>query len=335
MSKKIRLLINLPPTFFNHPEFRAHFSRLESLAGEVRKTSHNTTEELMVDLPWAEAVLMWAWPKFEEKELVACPDLKFVGQINTTKSHVQSCLARGIAISEVRSAWSPAVAELALNLMLSGLRQTSAYHIAMKNGTEHWKIQFPADINPLERQLAGRSVGIVGFGAIGQRLARLLEPFHVTLRIYDPYLPKELLDAFDAKQTALEELIPNSEVIVLCAANTQEAHHLINADLIQDMQENAVLVNVGRSMLIDMEALKQRLIKGDLIAMLDVFDQEPLELDSPFRSLPNTYLTPHVAGGIFESVHRALNWLADDLEAFLRGEKRRYAVTEIMLKDFP
>jgi phosphoglycerate dehydrogenase-like enzyme len=74
---------------------------------------------------------------------------------------------------------------------------------------------------------------------------------------------------------------------------------------------------------------------SDLIAMLIVFDQEPLELDSPFRSLPNTYLTPHVAGGIFQSVHRALNWLADDLEAFLRGEKRKYAVTEKMLEEFP
>jgi D-3-phosphoglycerate dehydrogenase len=96
---------------------------------------------------------------------------------------------------------------------------------------------------------------IVGFGAIGQLLARLLQPFHVTLRVYDPYLPKEVLDAFDAKQTALEVLILNSEVIVLCAANTQEAHHLSDADLIQDMQKNAVLVNVGRSMLTDMKAI--------------------------------------------------------------------------------
>lgn len=86
----------------------------------------------MADLPWAEALLMWARLAFGEKELAQCPDLKFVGQINTTKQHVRSCLARGIAVSEVRNAWSPAVAELALLLMLSGLRQTSAYHIAMK-----------------------------------------------------------------------------------------------------------------------------------------------------------------------------------------------------------
>jgi phosphoglycerate dehydrogenase-like enzyme len=335
MLRKIRLLINLPPTFFTHPAFQSHFARLENLAGEIRKTSHDTTEQIMADLPWAEALLMWAWPAFGESELAQCPDLKFVGQINATKQHVRSCLAMGIAVSEVRYAWSPAVAELALLLMMSGLRQTSAYHLAMKNGTEHWKIQFPADIDPRERQLAGRSVGIVGFGGIGQHLAKLLEPFHVTLRIYDPYVPNEVAFSFGGKQVPLKELIRTSEVVVLCAANTQEARHLIDAEMIQMLQKDAVLVNVGRSMLIDMSALQQRLSKGDLIAMLDVFDQEPLDVSSPFRSLPNTYLTPHVAGGIIESVDRSLTWLANDLEAFLRGEKRIYAVTEAMLKDLP
>jgi phosphoglycerate dehydrogenase-like enzyme len=139
------------------------------------------------------------------------------------------------------------VAELALILMMTGLRQTSGYHIAMTKATEQWLRDFPADIDARERQLAGRSVGIVGFGGIGQHLARLLKPFHVMLRIYDPYLPA----------------------------------------------------------------------------------------DSPLRSLPNTYLTPHAAGGIMESLERSLTWLADDLEAHLNGQPRKYAVTEKMLVSFP
>jgi hypothetical protein len=98
-----------------------------------------------------------------------------------------------------------------------------------------------------------------------------------------------------------------------------------------DASPNCVLVNVGRSMLVDMAALQARLEKGDLIAMLDVFDQEPLDADSPLRRLPSTYLTPHRAGGILESVERALRMLTDDLEAFLNGRERQYAVTEAML----
>lgn len=331
----MRLLINLPPTFFTHPHLTPYFDRIRALANEVRTTSHNATEELMRDLPWAEAVLMWAWPAFGEAELNQCPALKFVGQINTTQQHVRACLSKGIALSEVRHAWSPAVAELALTLILSGLRQTSAYHIAMRQGTEKWILEFPADINPLERQLSGRAVGIVGFGGIGQRLAQLLTPFQVTLRAYDPYLPPAVAAKFDAQLTDLPTLLTESEVVVLCAANQEGARHLLGAREIESLRPHAVLVNVGRSMLIDMDALAARLQRGDLIAMLDVFDQEPLPADSPLRSLPNTYLTPHVAGGILESVERALTMLADDLQAFQNGQPRRYAVTEAMMNSFP
>lgn len=335
MSTQPRLLINLPPTFFTRPELEPHFKRLEKLASAVRKTSHNATDEIMRDLPWAEAVIMWAWPGFGDEELKLCPDLKFLGQINTTGQHVRACLKKDIAVSEVRHAWSPSVAELALILMMSGLRQTSAYHIAMTKGNEHWLRDFPADIDARERQLAGRAVGIVGFGGIGQHLARLLKPFNVTLRIYDPYLPAEVAAQFGAQPVTLMELIKESEVVVLCAANTEDARHLLDATAIKALRKDAVLVNVGRSMLIDMEALQERLKQGDLIAMLDVFDQEPLPADSPLRSLPNTYLTPHAAGGIMESVERSLAWLADDLEAHLNGQPRKYTVTEKMLVSFP
>jgi phosphoglycerate dehydrogenase-like enzyme len=80
-------------------------------------------------------------------------------------------------------------------------------------------------------------------------------------------------------------------------------------------------------MLLDMPALARRLAQGDLIAMLDVFDREPLETDSPLRSLPNTYLTPHRAGGLVESIERAFSMLIGDLEAHLSGAPRRYELT--------
>jgi len=334
-TQKPRLLINLPPTFFTHPQLRSHFERIEKLASEIRKTSHNTTAEIMADLPWAEAVIMWAWPGFGVDELESCPGLKFLGQINTTQKHVNACLAKGIAISEARHCWSPAVAEMALTLMLSGLRKTSAFHLQMKSGTERWINDFPKDIDPLERQLTGRPVGIIGFGGIGQRLAQLLQPFNVTLRIYDPFLPDIITGQYNAQQVSIMELIKESDVVVLCAANNEGARRLVGADEIRAFRPNAVLVNVGRSMLVDMETLQKRVEKGDLIVMLDVFDQEPLEIDHPLRKLNNAYLTPHRAGGIMESVERAYIMLTDDLEALLNDTARKYSVTEKMLPSFP
>jgi len=333
--QKPRLLINLPPTFFTHPQLTAHFKRIEELASTIRKTSHNSTAEIMNDLPWAEAVIMWAWPAFGIDELNLCPDIEFLGQINTTQKHVKACLARGIAISEARHCWSPAVAEMALALMLAGLRQTSAFHMQMRAGIESWVIDFPKDIDPRERQLTGRPVGIVGFGGIGQRLAQLLQPFHGTLRIYDPYLPEAVAKQYSAQPVSMMELIRESDVVVVCAANNEGARHLVGVKEIAALRSNAVLVNVGRSMLVDMPALQKRIEKGDLIAMLDVFDNEPLEVNHPLRKLSNAYLTPHRAGGIMESVERSLSMLADDLEAFINGKSLKYAVTEKMLPSFP
>lgn len=333
-ENRLRLLINLPPTFFTTPYLRAHFERLEGMA-DVRKTSHDTQEQIAPDLAWAEAVLMWAWPNLDDALLAQAPALRFVGQINTTQTTVRACLERGLAVSEVRHCWSPAVAEMALALILCGLRKVSDYHAAMRRAEEKWVEQFPADIDPLERELTGRPVGIVGFGGIGQRLAELLQPFRVTLRIYDPYLPEEVARRYGAQPVTLLELIRESDVVVLCAANTPGAEHLIGAREIATFRKDAVLVNVGRAMLVDMAALEERLRRGDLIAMLDVFDHEPLEADSPLRALPNAYLTPHRAGGVLGSVERALTMLTDDLEAFLDGRKRRYAVTEAMIPCFP
>ncbi len=330
----MHLLINLPPTFFTTPSLQPHFARLERLA-EVRKTSHDTQEQLAPDLARAEAVLVWAWPNLDDALLAQAPALRFVGQINTTQTTVRACLKRGIAISEVRHCWSPAVAEMALALILCGLRRVSDYHAAMRRAGEKWVEHFPADIDPLERELTGRPVGIVGFGGIGQRLAELLQPFHVTLRIYDPYLPEAVARRYGAQQVALHELIGASDVVVLCAANNPDARHLLGPQEIAALRPNAILVNVGRAMLVDMAALEERLRRGDLIAMLDVFDHEPLEADSPLRVLPNAYLTPHRAGGLLSSVERALTMLTDDLEAFLNGRERRYAVTEAMLPCFP
>jgi phosphoglycerate dehydrogenase-like enzyme len=333
MTCQPQLLINLPPTFFTHPQLASQWTRLERLA-TIRCTSHDTLEQIMSDLVWADAVIMWSWPKFGAAELERAPNLRFVGQINTSRVTAAACLERGIAHSEARHCWSPAVAELALALILSGLRKLSDYHTAMRNGTESWVERMPGDVDPLERELSGQPVGVIGFGQIGQRLAQLLAPFQTQLRIYDPFLPAAVAEQYRAQHVSLRDVISQSNVVVLCAANTTEARHLIDRDMINALRPHAVLVNVGRLMLIDMPALIKRLERGDLIAMLDVFDCEPLEPDSPLRRLPNAYLTPHRAGGLISSVERGVTMLIDDFEAFVEGRKRRYAVTAAMLNSF-
>jgi phosphoglycerate dehydrogenase-like enzyme len=328
-KKKINLLVNLPPSTFTHPDLEKHFNRLSRYA-VVRKSSHNKPDEIHADTIWANAIIMWAWPTFDEATLQQAKELKWVGQINTGRTIAERLAKYKIALSESRHCWSPAVAEMALTLILAGLRRSSAHHIAMRAGTETWDKDFPADINPNERELSGRSVGIVGFGGIGQRLAKFLRPFEVDLRIHDPFLPARIAKEYNAKQVPVLDLVKKSDVVVLCAANTQSARHIMGAREINALRKNAILVNVGRSYLVDMPALQARLAKNNIVAMLDVFEKEPLEPDSPLRALPNTFLTPHRAGGLLASVHRAFEMLIGDLENHLAGKPLHYEVTKQM-----
>ena len=305
------------------------FDRLSAFA-EIRLNSAYSSEELLPDLRWADAVLMW-WVEITEEMLDECPNLKFVGKLDVSQTVAKVLLGRNIPVSVSRRGFSPAVAEMALTLILASLRRTSNHHSAMWRGDEKWIANFPGDIDPHERHLTGRRVGIVGFGGIGQRLAQLLAPFECEIQIYDPYLPAEVAKNFNATQTSLETLASSSEILVICAAANPGTKSLIDSQLIESLPAHSIFVNVCRASLVDTQALLARLQRGDLYAAIDVFDAEPLPLDSPFRLLPNVYLTPHRAGGTIQTARRILDFVIDDLEAFLKGEPRKHALTEAMI----
>lgn len=328
--KKVKVLVNLPHGFFSAPQLQAQWQRLGEIA-ELRQTSHNTHEEIAPDLNWADAVLMWSWPHFTPELLAQAPNLKFSGNIDITQKGARAAFNKGLPVSVSRAGFSPAVAEMALTLILASLRRTSNYHTQMWRGEEGWVSKFPDDIPSEERQLTGLSVGIIGLGQVGRRLAELLAPFNVQLRVVDPFVPQIIIDQFSAQRVELDELIKASEVVVLCAASNDGTSHLIGQNEIQKFRRNAVFVNVARAALVDTGALVNRLQRKDLFAALDVFDLEPLEVDSPLRALPNAYLTPHRAGGLWSSVERNISWLIDDLESHFADQPRKYALTEAML----
>ncbi|MDQ2800578.1 MAG: hydroxyacid dehydrogenase [Armatimonadota bacterium] len=327
---KLNLLINLAPSFFVAPVLEPVWERLSQFS-EIRRGSHNTAEEFAPDLAWADAVLMWAWPTWTPALLDQAPRLRFSGHLDISQAGARVALDHGLPVSVVRRAFSPAVSEMALSLILTCLRKTSHYHMAMRDGKEAWVEDFPGDIDPDERQLSGRPVGIVGFGGVGQGLASLLAPFGCPLRVYDPFLPENIAAKFGAQRVELAELLRQSEIVVLCAASNEGTRKLLGAAEIALLRPKSVLVNVARAALVDTDALIARLRQNDLYAALDVFDVEPLSLDSPLRKLPNAFLTPHRAGGLLSSVERLLTSLADDLEAYFEDRPRAYALTEAML----
>lgn len=329
-TKKTRVLVNLPQGFHSDPLLKPIWTRLRKRC-TLRMRSHNTPEEILKDLQWADCLLWWSWPKLDDALLDRCPNIRFSAQLDIARDAAEVALRRGLPVSLAKGAWSPAVAEMALTLTLGVLRKTSNYHAAFRTGTEHWVEGLPEDVDPDERQLAGRPVGIIGFGQVGRRFRELLAPFDCPVRVYDPFIPAAAVKKGKVERVELMDLLKSSDVVVLSAASNEGTRHLLGAKQINAMRKSAVFVNVARAALVDTDALVARLQKGDMYAALDVFDKEPLPKNSPLRKLPNAYLTPHRAGGIMASVERIIDWLATDLELFLDGKERRYPLTKKML----
>src|SRR5687767_9043804 len=160
MTDRPNLLINLPPGFFALEPLRPVFERLGKLAN-VRKTSHDDPGPFTPDLAWADGVIMWAWPRYTPEMLAAAPRLTYSGHFDIWQGPARVALDRGLAVSVSRRAFAPAVAEMALGLILAALRKISDYHAAMRDGTETWISNLPGNVGPDERELTGMAVGIV------------------------------------------------------------------------------------------------------------------------------------------------------------------------------
>ena len=257
--------------------------------------------------------------------------LKLIGVLRggVENIDVETATKRNIAVFNTPGRNARAVAECAVGLMLSEVRNIARSHATLKQGI--WTRDFPnKDEIP---ELYGRTVGLVGFGAIGRLVAKFLDAFGANIIVYDPFFKK---DGENVVQVELETLMKQSDIISIHARYLQETHHLINRELLLMMKPTAFLVNTARSGLVDekalLEVLKARKIMG---AALDVFDEEPLHKDSPFLTLDNVTITPHLAGSTIDAFRNSPKLFATHLINCLRGEKRLPVINGIMpvLKD--
>lgn len=198
----------------------------------------------------------------------------------------------GLLATNWGSIISNTVAECALLLILSTMRRSSNWALAMHVRGEWKKGRHPDTIS-----LFHRRVGIHGLGAIGRELVKLLAPFHVEISAYSPSVPDETFQELGIHRAAtLEELFSNSDVLVELAPGKPENYHLVGEELLERLPDQAVFVNVGRGMVVDTEALIRVAKRRQMQIALDVYETEPLPKDSPLRGLPNTTLLPHLAG---------------------------------------
>jgi phosphoglycerate dehydrogenase-like enzyme len=240
-----------------------------------------------------------------------------------------------VTICNARGAHSISTAEWTLSAILAMLKYFPLYLDVQRTGV--WKRRFEAsahyaritgDARPLYppvmlEELTGKAVLLVGYGAIGKEIERMLAPFHVELvRVARSARAKPPVHAV----SELDSLLPHADVVILILPHTAESSGLIGRSQLSLMRQGALLVNAARGPVVDTDALVDALHAGHIRAALDVTDPEPLPEGHPLWSCPNLLLTPHVAGSSPQFAVRSLKTAADELRRYIAGEPLRNVV---------
>ncbi len=248
------------------------------------------------DLEGLDAVLVGS-SKVDAASLDGVERLRLVARfgVGYDSVDVAACTAAGVAVTITPDGARRPVAAATLAMVLAVQHNLVVKDALVREGRWGDKTRWHG------QGLTGASVGMVGLGNIGSEVLRLMAPFEVTALAHDPHASPEHAASLGARLVAFDELLASSDVVVLTAALTSETHHLIDEQALATLKPGAILVNMARGPLVDTDALVAALQDGRLSgAGLDVFETEPLPVDSPLTTLRNVVLSPH-----------ALSWTAE------------------------
>ena len=259
----------------------------------------------------------------------AAPKLRLVQLISAGYDRVDLDAARraGVLVANNGGANSRAVAEHTILLMLAVYRRLTYWHQATSSG--RWRGNQPMWTL---YEMHGKTLGVIGFGNIGRRVARIAAGgFDMRIQYNDILrLTEDEEDAMNVRFKLLPELLQTSDIVTLHVPLTSLTHNMINADTLRHMQKHAILINCSRGGVIDIPALHDALVGGTIAgAGLDVFPQEPVSPSEPVLSLDNVVLTPHLAGASAETQLKHTRNALDNILRAARGVQPLWVVPEL------
>ncbi len=249
-------------------------------------------------------------------DIESAPRLKLIQKIGVGVNTIdlEAAKRHGVAVCNMPGTNSAAVAEMTLMLMLAALRRTSYFDPLMRAG-DGWRPE-TAEFDRVG-EIAGRTIGLVGFGAVPQRLAPVLSALGAKV-VYTARAPKA---SVAYRYMTLEALLRRADIVSLHCPATPETRGMISRTAIASMKNGAVVVNTARGELIDEAALVEALKSGKLAAAgLDVFAREPVAPDNPLLALCNVVVTPHVAWLTPETLARSISVARENCRRVERGE---------------
>ncbi|MFD9391703.1 hydroxyacid dehydrogenase [Streptomyces sp. NPDC060000] len=265
----------------------------------------------------------WGCPHIGAQVLEAAPRLRTVLHAAGSVRHLVGTpfWERGLALSSAAQANALPVAEYTLAAILLagkdafGLRERFRAERAHPGPTEY------AAVGNL-----GRRVGLIGASRVGRRLLELLRPLDLSVSLYDPYVDAAEAAELGAVPLPLDELLRTSDIVSVHAPDIPQTRRMLDRERLALIPDGGVLINTSRGALVDQAALVEELTRGRLSAVLDVTEPEPLPADSPLFSLPNVFLTPHIAGSLGNELARLGGTVVEELERLTTGRPLAYPV---------
>ncbi|WP_338739996.1 C-terminal binding protein [Haloplanus salilacus] len=309
-------------TDYDFPDLSIESSVLEDADVELRGEYARTPEEVIDTARGADALLV-QYAEITEAVFEALPDVRAVGRygIGVDSIDVDAAAAHGVPVVNVPDYCIEEVPTHTLGLLLACVRKIPKYDRAIKGGEWDWTAGKPI------HRVTGATLGLVGFGKLPRRLIDLVEGFDLDVLVYDPYVDAEKIEAAGAEKVGLDDLLGRSRYVSIHAPLTDETRHLIDADALDRMREDAILVNTARGPLVDAEALFEAVEAGDIAgAGLDVLPEEPPS-DPPLDHDAIVY-TPHVAFYSEASEETMRRTVTEDVLGILRGEPPRNPVND-------
>ncbi|CAL1282697.1 unnamed protein product [Larinioides sclopetarius] len=252
----------------------------------------------------------------------AGPSLRVIGTYSVGYDHIdlEECRKRGILVGNTPNVLTDAVAELTVGLLLATSRRLMEATNQITNGG--WAKSNCAPLWMCGTNLVNSTIGMMGFGRIGIEVAERLKCFKVKNILYSGNKPKpEASEKLNAKFVPFEELLKQSDFVIVCASLNSTTHGIFNLEAFQKMKRNAIFINVSRGGLVNHEDLYTALTSGLIKAAgLDVMDPEPLPSDHKLTKLPNCVLLPHIGSATVETRNTMARLTAENILAGLDGK---------------
>ena len=288
--------------------------------GEVSVYPKTSPEEMESHIRGAE-VLVLNKVRCNEETLSGGDSLRLICVAATGYDNIDLayCRSHGIAVCNVVGYSTASVAQITVSMALSLLNHLPEYDAYTKSGA-YANGRDANRVTPVYHELKGKTWGILGGGNIGKQVAAVAEAFGcrvlVTRRKNDERYPT----------VSFDELCRESDILSLHVPLNNETRHMVDEEHLSMMKKDAILVNVARGAVTDEAAVAKAVLEGKIAAFgCDVYDGEPMRKGHPFEALlglPNVILTPHMAWGAYEARRRCIEEMAENIAAFLRGERR-------------